>query len=996
MGHMRTLCAALALTAGALAAAPVCAEIDGVRTGIHPDYVRVVFESPDAFKAAVEREAGRIRITLPQPIAEGQALPDVADDFAPYVKQWSLDTSELNATFWATLQAGVDVKVNQSERLTYIDFLRPPGAQDVQDLSDVSSDVAAIRSATQSMNEADENARQAAKEAALKDAMAAQENQGDEASADQAQRSEDVNSAKAALSGEAQRSRLEQIDVMLQNRPYETRLTYHWDVSVPAAVFQRAGSLWVVFENDVRIEHPGVVFSETDRITGVERIVHPFGTVLRYSLAPDQSVVAQRENTRWEIEVKDSITRPRDPVVMTRQNDPIDGKRAFFALGEAGSRFVFDDSLVGDTLIVVPSSIDGKGVAARHSAAGYTALQTAQGVAFAQLGDGVDVRRYRNGAAVYSTTGLALSETGAELATANGQRAVRLIDLAGWAGDPDVPEPERNMKLLYDISMAPEVNLNDRRAAYARFLVGRGFAVDALGVMQVMTQADPTLEGNPTLLAMRGVGRLLARRFEGAYTDLMAPALDSEPDAYLWRAVAAEATGRYSEALTYFDRGADVLSLYDAEDQARFQLTAVRAAEALKRADVAAIELERLESLEAPSPYKEWGQLLRARRLLTEGDSEAAKRILGVLSVNAPRAVQARARYDLASLALEEEAATPQETIEQLERLRFAWRGDAFELDLLETLSQLYWDTKNYREALGALRQAVTYFPINDRTRAIGGRMEQLFTELFLGGTADDMDPVSAVALYYDFRELTPLGSAGDTMVRRLADRLVNVELFDRAAQLLEHQVTYRLDGVAQASVAARLAMVHLLNDNPADALRVLRATRAGNIPKDLRAERFRIEARALIDTKRYQEAIVAIEADSTPQADMLRADAAWGGKDWNLVRTTASALLDGAGETLSDDERRHVLRWAIAATLDNVPGELGQIRKDFGARMRKGLYSEAFEAIAGSTDANGMAIPRLSGNLADVDTLEAFMDSYRAAFRPGSSAAGDDDATSR
>lgn len=984
MGHLRTLCAVLALSAAHSGLS--FAAISDIRTGIHPDYVRVVFEGDNDFTAGIEQEGGRLTMTLPQPIAAGEDLPQIAADTAKYIQQWAINRSEGAATFTAQLQDGVTAIVNQSERIVYIDFQRTKNAA-VPDLTDVSSDVKTIRSAAKSMNAADRKAREI-------EITEARDTEAVSAAPTPSQVDGTQDSVKPVISGEALRSRLEQIDVMLQRRPFETRLTYHWDVSVPAAVFQRAGSLWVVFENNVTVNHPGVVFTETDRITSVERIAHPFGTVLRYALAPDQSVVAQRENTRWEIEVKDSLTRPRDPVVMTRQNDPIDGKRAFFALGEAGSRFVFKDTQVGDTLIVVPSSIDGKGVAARHGAAGYTALQTAQGVAFAQLGDGVDVRRYRNGAAVYSTAGLALSETGAELATANGQRAVRLIDLAGWAGDPSVPEPERNMQLLYEISMAPEVTLNDRRAAYARFLVGRGFAVDALGVIKVMTQSDPTLERNPTLLAMRGVGRLLARRFEGAYTDLMAPSLDSEPDAYLWRAIAAEATGRNSEALTYFERGADVLSLYDAKDQARFQLTAVRAAEALGRADAAALELDRLEALDAPSPYKEWGQLLRARRLLDAGDVESAKRILGGLSIDAPRSVEARARYDLAALALKEGTATPQETIEQLERLRFAWRGDAFELDLLETVSELYWDTKDYRESLGALRQAVTYFPIDDRTRAISGRMEQRFTDLFLNGIADQMDPVSAVALYYDFRELTPLGSSGDTMVRRLADRLVNVELFDRAAQLLDHQVTYRLDGVAQASVAARLAMVHLLNDSPAEALQVLRATRAGNMPKDLRAERFRIEARALIDTKRYQEAIVALEADSTPQADMLRADAAWGGKDWKLVRTTARALLAKQNATLSDDERRHVLRWAIAATLDNVPGELMQIRNEFGGRMRKGLYSEAFEAIAGSSDADGMAIPRLSGNLADVDTLEAFMDSYRAAFRPAASAA--EDTTSR
>ncbi|MEM6681003.1 MAG: hypothetical protein AAF607_02070 [Pseudomonadota bacterium] len=962
------------------------ADVFDVRSGIHPTYVRVAFESDDIQIPQMKVEGSEISIAFAQPLADRVgALPDIIAVYEPFVSAWTLAREAGGFTFKATLPPGVKPRLKTFQTLSYIDFEQPQEAR-APDLTGVAPNIAAIRTATQSMNTADRQAREKAKREAE---MAAQK--AAEAAAEQAAlaaQASEQRTAEAALTGQAERSRLSALEVKVQNRPFETRLSFMWDVTVPAAIFQRAGSLWVIFENQVDISHPDAVFSQNARVTGVERLDHGFGTVLRYALGPDQHVLAQRENTRWEIEIKDSITRPRNPVVVTRQIDPQDGKRVFFALGEAGSRFVLNDPLVGDTIIAVPSTLDGKGLAAAQTAAGFEALQTAQGVAFAQLGDGVDVRRFRNGAAIYAARGLALSETGAELASASGgERAVRLIDLAGWAGNPNVPEAKRAHALLYAISMAPETNLNSRRAAYARFLVGRGFALDAIGVIEVILQSDPSMAENPTLLAMRGVARLMARRFEAAYEDLMAPALDSEPDAYLWRAIAAEETGRYSEALAYFERGSDVLSLYEPQDQARFQLSAVRAAKALEKAETAETELRRLEALEAPTPYKEWASLMRAKTHLNAGERDNAKRIFGVLAADAPRDVEARARFQLAKLALEDGEANAQDTIDLLERLRFAWRGGPFEIDLLEYLSSLYWDEVNYRDALSMLRQAVTYFPTDGRTREITRTMEERFETLFLDGIADDMDPVTAVALYYDFRELTPLGAMGDKMVRRLADRLVNVELFDRAAQLLEHQVAYRLEGVAQASVAARLAMVHLLNDSPADALRVLRATRASNIPKDLRAERFRIEARALIDTQRYQEAVVALEADKTNAADMLRADASWGGKDWPLVRKTSRKLLAAAGDTLSDDERRHVLRWAIAATLDNMPGELGEIRKRFAARMRGGLYGEAFEAIAGSS-ADGMQVPRLSGNLADVDTLEAFMESYRAAFRPNSSSA--------
>ena len=64
------------------------------------------------------------------------------------------------------------------------------------------------------------------------------------------------------------------------------------------------------------------------------------------------------------------------------------------------------------------------------------------------------------------------------------------------------------------------------------------------------------------------------------------------------------------------------------------------------------------------------------------------------------------------------------------------------------------------------------------------------------------MPAIDALSLFYDFRDLTPIGRRGDEMIRKLADRLVSVDLLDQAAELLQHQVDNRLQGAARAQVA--------------------------------------------------------------------------------------------------------------------------------------------------------------------------------------------------
>ena len=69
--------------------------------------------------------------------------------------------------------------------------------------------------------------------------------------------------------------------------------------------------------------------------------------------------------------------------------------------------------------------------------------------------------------------------------------------------------------------------------------------------------------------------------------------------------------------------------------------------------------------------------------------------------------------------------------------------------------------------------------------------------------------------MFYDFIDLTPIGPDGDEMIRRMSERLVAVDLLGPAADLLNYQVDKRLDGVARAQVATRLAMVYLMDHKP-------------------------------------------------------------------------------------------------------------------------------------------------------------------------------------
>ena len=145
-------------------------------------------------------------------------------------------------------------------------------------------------------------------------------------------------------------------------------------------------------------------------------------------------------------------------------------------------------------------------------------------------------------------------------------------------------------------------------------------------------------------------------------------------------------------------------------------------------------------------------------------------------------------------------------------------------MELVNRTVDLEIEKKDYASALGHLREAVSHFPKNKTTKEMSQRMKRTFVELFLNGKADELSAISSLALYFEFKELTPLGKQGDAMIQRLADRLADVDLLDRAARLLEHQVRHRLRGAEKVKVQTRLAVLYLLAGGQPDSAEAAKA----------------------------------------------------------------------------------------------------------------------------------------------------------------------------
>jgi hypothetical protein len=299
-------------------------------------------------------------------------------------------------------------------------------------------------------------------------------------------------------------------------------------------------------------------------------------------------------------------------------------------------------------------------------------------------------------------------------------------------------------------------------------------------------------------------------------------------------------------------------------------------------------------------------------------------------------------------------------------------------------LGRHYIADRRYRDGLSIMHAAVSYFPKDALSRAVAQDMSDAFRGLFLEGGADALPPVEALALFYDFRELTPLGSDGDDMIRRLAERLVVVDLLPQAADLLQHQVDNRLQGAARAQVASRLAAIYLMDHRPEDALRAIRATRQGQLPDWLDSERRLLEGRALMDLKQYDFALEVLLNDTSAEAERIRADTYWGAGNWGAAAEHIEQVLTDRwrqSAPLTSDERLNVMRASICYLFNKDAFGLSSLRERYGPTMKGTPDAAAFDLVTAKPDIASADVGEVAKRITAADTLDAFMKAFRARY---------------
>jgi tetratricopeptide (TPR) repeat protein len=770
-------------------------------------------------------------------------------------------------------------------------------------------------------------------------------------------------------------------------------LHFAWKNPLGAAVFRRGDAVWVVFDAPARIDVSATPHGFR-QVIGAQAMQGPGFSAVRLGSPSDVSVSANAQGALWTIALGSGGTPP-DEVKVTRD----DGAAAGLAATMAGAtRAVWiDDPVVGDRMAVVTAMAPSKGLPSRREYVDLALLPTAQGLAVESVTDGVSVTTDGDVVSIGSAGGLKLSPRAAydnnvaDNAPAGLPQALTspgLIDFDTWGKTGSggfLPRYDALQRAAADEAHAGAEAPFNARMGLVRFLVGSQLSYEAIGVLNLIGKSQQNMLSNAEYRALRGAAKAMAGRYAEAQTDFSMPVLADDPASSLWRGYIDAKLGQWTDARKEFDNGQSALFMFPAKWRSRFAVADAQAATALQQYPVAEVAIDNALRDQPDAVERLSARLAQADLLTAQGQQQRALGIYQAVSHVNLGYLSAPALLHATEIQLALNQVTPLQAAAVYDGLRYRWRGDATELETIRSLGQIYLSLGRYREALEALRSAGQRLPALPEALELQNDLSSAFNALFLGGQADGMQPVQALALFYDFKELTPIGADGDLMVRKLARRLVDVDLLTQAADLLKYQADNRLNGVPRAEVSTDLAVIDLMNRQPEAALDALNSSRTTLLPNAMSARRRTIEARAWLGLGQYDHALEVIQSDKGGEADAIRAEVIWKKHDWMASGSQFEKLLGDrykAAGPLNGEEEARLLRAAIAYSLAGDETSLNRLRGRYEGFVPQAHLADALRVSLSSAQTAQMATSDFTRVSAEDATFVSWVKAMKQGFR--------------
>lgn len=900
-----------------------------------------------------------------------------------------------------------------------------------------------------------------------------------------------------------------EILVMAKDIPTIDKITFNWSEFVGASIFVRGDYLWVIFDKSQPFDVDKIIKKNATFFESGEQIKNKHYSILRFKLAYPINVIAYRDNDDWVVGITDKEVAPPDSPKFDITYSDLHGSSVVIERDGEVHPIRFLDPDIGDEIIAVPYTVEGRGVATIMQSIDFVVLKTAQGLAIQLNADDVNYKVSNKSIDFAGPTNKLFG--GAQAALREQQEKERLAklreeELRNQSKEPTIVKfktwkKNGDKKFLKDLAGLNEEILNvnwskksAKRLDLARFYITHGMSAEALGIIAIIQEYDKDFGKTNDVKMLEGVSQYFLGRYNEAMAifenlDYKAFDADGRSEAEFWRAATSLKLGDQVQMDKFISKNPtknedqNDLTSGDKVEVTRLMLeTSSRLLKMIRQVDPDFANQEEVQTLESTakfvtSHYREtikrfeetdlyksgdvfeaeeeklwWGTsgfkhsikynltflenvgkflkyypdnvyndfaLLALEEKIEANDITSAEEILDLFREE-PREVvndsieyfrglfyakdeedelaistwkkldekvfdrfnRARAKFALTVFLLQKRQIDLKESVDRLESLRSTWRGDVLELNILKLIGDLYMDRKQYLQGFQVWRELVSTFPGSEEALLVAKGMSEKFIQLFNEGYADEMPKVDALTLFYEFRELTPIGKLGDDMIQRLSDRLIELDLLGRAAALLTHQVRFRLTGEEKDRASTKLAEVHMMDNKPQLAFDVLNATEHSAMDEEIALQRKYLKANALIELGRNNQVLSLLQSDESHKASFLRAEVYWRNKVWKKVideLETPFRELRRDEKKLTEEQSEHLIRLAVAYAIVERKKRLQILYEDFIPFMADDIKSKMLTFVASDNGAVDFRDIESTVGYSDIETfLKKYLESAR------------------
>ncbi len=505
-----------------------------------------------------------------------------------------------------------------------------------------------------------------------------------------------------------------------------------------------------------------------------------------------------------------------------------------------------------------------------------------------------------------------------------------------------VLEEALNAELAYAVSIDNKALVQSKIKKIAAFYIAHDLHVEGLAALKKLDDLDREAR----LLAAKG--HYAMGRYEAVHS------LYANAEAPVWLIAQVKTRlGAYDEAQRLFSAS------NDKDRSAEYFLMKAEAASSVGEKKEAKAALDAAAQI-GLSPTQQ-----AARNYLMASLSSSPEKPLRTIVQSAQEPWASKAALLLLKRAVFDQSMSIDQAIYDFEPLRLRSDNASFRRDLAMARVDVLKSKGDVVGQIASLRYVVDDHAQSDQAAEAELKIRSVLASLF--ESEKGLTAIESAQLFYENIAYAPPGEQGDALIRNVADRLVNLDLADSAAELLEHQVFNRLRGFERSLVAAKLADIYLASDEPEEALRVLRSTRIAGLEKAVNDRRRLLEVKALDAAGKTESALSLLDTADSKDEKRLKADIYWRMEAWNEAGAAYRDILK-----ISPDAPEAFMRAAVAFSMsDNSKALI-----DLLAKNQKEWNGSAEFALAQT-----LLIDEEKGQ--SVQSVSAFMQAYREKYQP-------------